>query len=78
MGIIPLASALGFAQTPAATPIPPSMSQEVQAFPLWPGSAPGASGHEESDIPTLTYYPATHPVGTAVIVAPGGGYRILE
>ena len=53
------------------------MSQEVQTFPLWENGAPGALGHEDSDIPTLTYYPALHGVPTAVIVAPGGGYRML-
>jgi acetyl esterase/lipase len=34
-------------------------------------------GHDESDIPTLTYYPALGKAATAVIVAPGGGYRGL-
>ena len=32
--------------------------QEVQTFPLWENGAPGALGHEDLDIPTLTYYPA--------------------
>lgn len=49
---------------------------EPQKMLLWEHGAPGAQGTEESDKPTLTYYPPTHgnPSGTAVIVAPGGGY----
>jgi acetyl esterase/lipase len=43
---------------------------------LWEHGAPGAQGSEESDKPTLTFYAPTHgnPSGTAVIIAPGGGY----
>jgi len=43
---------------------------------LWNGPAPGAQGEEERDIPTLTHYPAygRQTSGTAVIIAPGGGY----
>ena len=47
------------------------------AFLLWENGAPGALGHEDSDTPTLTYYPALGGVETAVIVAPGGGYSVL-
>ncbi len=54
-----------------------ALSQETPTFPLWPNGAPGALGHADEDIPTLTYYPARGGVPTAVIVAPGGGYRIL-
>ena len=60
-------------QRPAAVAHP----QDVLTFPLWENGAPGALGHEDSDIPTLTYYPAAHGAPTAVIVAPGGGYRGL-
>ena len=52
---------------------------EPQKMLLWEHGAPGAVGLEESDRPTLTYYPPwgkTH-AGTAVIVAPGGGYVFL-
>ena len=52
-------------------------SQETQTFPLWEHGAPGALGNEESDIPTLTYYPSSHAVPTAIVIAPGGGYRGL-
>src|SRR5271157_3298452 len=50
-----------------------------QKFLLWEHGAPGALGSGESDIPSLTYYPTFYgnPSGTAVIVAPGGGYVFL-
>ena len=44
---------------------------------LWPNGAPGALGTEEVDKPSLTYYLPKSPVGTAVIVCPGGGYQHL-
>jgi acetyl esterase/lipase len=46
---------------------------------LWPGGAPGAAGHEPSDIPTLTpYLPSKEKaMGAAIIVCPGGGYSHL-
>ncbi len=77
VGLISLASPLVFSQTPTAAPAKPAPSDEPQTFPLWENGAPGALGHEDSDIPTLTYYPALEGVPTAVIVAPGGGYRDL-
>ena len=45
-------------------------------FPLWPGGAPGATGTEPKDIPTLTPYlpdPAGA-TGAAIVICPGGGY----
>ncbi len=77
MWLISLATVVVFSQLPAPRTTQPEMSQEVQTFPLWENGAPGALGHEDSDIPTLTYYPALHGVPTAIIVAPGGGYRML-
>ncbi len=49
-------------------------------MPLWQGRAPGAQGDAPEDIPTLTIYmpPSTAGPMTAVIVAPGGGYRALS
>ena len=45
---------------------------------LWDGQAPGALGAEPADIPTLTYYaPGRGNTGTAVVLAPGGGYGAL-
>jgi len=51
-----------------------------QPQPLWPGGAPGALGTAEEDIPTITPYvvPPDRATGTAVIVAPGGGYVHLS
>ena len=77
-GLISLAaSPLVFSQMPAARPTNLAGSQETQTFPLWENGAPGAIGHEDPDIPTLTYYPAAHAIPTAIIVAPGGGYHGL-
>jgi acetyl esterase/lipase len=75
--LISPAASLVFSEQTTARPTPPATSQEVQTFPLWENGAPGALGHEDGDIPTLTYYPALHGAPTAVIVAPGGGYRNL-
>ena len=73
MCLIALGSPWVFSQQPTNL----AMSGETQTFPLWQNGAPGALGHEDADIPTLTYYPALGGVPTAVIVAPGGGYRFL-
>ena len=52
---------------------------ELHTFRLWEKSAPGALGDTDEDIPTLTYYPATHhdKPTAAIIVAPGGSYHHL-
>lgn len=54
--------------------------QEPQTIPLWQGRAPGALGDAPEDVPTLTIYMPPNTTGpmTAVIVAPGGGYRTLS
>jgi acetyl esterase/lipase len=54
--------------------------QEPETIPLWLGRAPGAQGDSPEDTPTLTIYmpPSTAGPLTAVIVAPGGGYRSLS
>lgn len=77
----------------AAVAVPPpagaqavDRAQPPQTVPLWSGRAPGALGDEAQDRPTLTVYrPFGAPyvrdggatAGTAVIVAPGGGYGVL-
>ena len=76
----------------AQTVSPPSLFGAAQEIPLYPGVAPGSekwdypeitiqgnSGPQVKNVvrPTLLYFPAPHPVGTAVIVAPGGGNRTL-
>ncbi len=46
---------------------------------LWDGAAPLAQGDGAEDVPTLTaFLPGTNATGTAVIVAPGGGYGHLS
>jgi acetyl esterase/lipase len=77
MATISLPASLALSQPPPAKPARPASAQEPTTFPLWVNGAPGALGHEDEDIPALTYYPALHGVPTAVIVAPGGGYRNL-
>jgi acetyl esterase/lipase len=46
---------------------------------LWPDGAPGAVGREPVDQPKITVYlaPADRATGAAVVVCPGGGYRVL-
>jgi acetyl esterase/lipase len=46
---------------------------------LWDGPAPGSHGNAPQDIPTLTIVQPDEPTaaGTAVIIAPGGGYQVL-
>ncbi len=56
----------------------PVYTLEGETIPLWQGRAPGALGDEDADRPTLTYFAAARQTsGTAVIVAPGGGYTNL-
>jgi acetyl esterase/lipase len=67
-------------QPPPAAPATPQQPRPNNAdpavIPLWEGAAPGALGSEDADKPTLTLYRlnARSVSGTAVIVAPGGGY----
>jgi acetyl esterase/lipase len=46
---------------------------------LWAGRAPGAVGDEALDRPKLTLYvaPRDKAMGTAVVICPGGGYRVV-
>jgi acetyl esterase/lipase len=46
---------------------------------LWPDGAPGAIGTEPVDRPKITVYraPADRASGAAVVVCPGGGYRVV-
>ncbi len=70
-------------QTPSAAAQPPSRGAAPAAaspreLPLWENGAPGALGQADTDKPTLTIYPAPRGnSGTAIIVAPGGGYGAL-
>lgn len=51
----------------------------IQTIRLWPGDAPQAKGKACEDIPTLTIFEPQQGMGngSAVIVAPGGGYMNL-
>lgn len=78
--LLALAGAAACAQQPASPPVfiarpaPPPAKVE----PLWLSGAPGAQGAAEEDQPTLAYYPAkARKNGTAVVVCPGGAYRVL-
>ncbi|MEI6561486.1 MAG: hypothetical protein WCO68_05295 [Verrucomicrobiota bacterium] len=56
-----------------------SAAESLPEFPLWEKNTPGALGSTAFDIPTLTPYlpdPAKA-TGAAMIVCPGGGYRML-
>jgi acetyl esterase/lipase len=56
----------------------PGFAIDTPTWPLWEQGAPGALGTSDADIPTITYYPAYgRTSGTAVVVAPGGGYSGL-
>jgi acetyl esterase/lipase len=71
---------IGVAASGALAQNNPPILQDPQTIPLWPGRAPGALGDAPEDIPTLTIYMPPNTTGplTAVIVAPGGGYRTLS
>ena len=65
---------------PGAGAQPPRVAATAspQEILLWENGAPGALGQADSDKPTLTVYRALRGTsGTAVIVAPGGGYGAL-
>lgn len=61
----------------AAQTRPPASGQVI---PLWESAAPGALGEADSDRPTVTVYRPSggaRNTGTAVVIAPGGGYSGL-
>jgi len=57
----------------------PEALHATDTYRLWAGRAPGAKSDSPSETPTLTWFsPQKDKVnGTAVVVAPGGGYRNL-
>ena len=71
---------LGVMHASALAQAPAPILQEPQTIRLWEGKAPGALGDAPEDVPTLTIYMPPNTAGpmTAVIVAPGGGYRALS
>jgi acetyl esterase/lipase len=46
---------------------------------LWAGAAPGSHGEADADTPTLSIFlpPAWHNGGAAMVVCPGGAYKLL-
>jgi acetyl esterase/lipase len=74
------AMAPALAQTPAQ-PAPVHVDQllRLETYRLWEGRAPEAASQEQEEIPTLTVFRPMggHENGTAVVVAPGGGYVAL-
>ena len=68
-----------FSATPVSLAQPQQTTlsiQDGQTLPLWSGSAPGALGTEDQDIPVITVFlPRTMSQNTpAIVVCPGGGY----
>jgi acetyl esterase/lipase len=52
-----------------------ALNNDPEEIRLWEQAAPGALGDADTDTPTLTVYRAARgATGTAVVVAPGGGY----
>lgn len=80
-------SLLAVASVAAAQPAPAAgqpagrggaSTGEPRVIRLWDGTVPGAAGTADADTPILTYYPPNgRGTGTAVVVAPGGGYGNL-
>ena len=75
----PAARSDGKIRAKAAPNADPAAAFDLQTVRLWSGDAPGALGDRPQDIPTLTVIPTNETVsfGSAVIVAPGGGYQGL-
>lgn len=70
--VMALSAGLVSAQGPGARPNP---NVAPETIPLWDNGAPGALGTADEDQPTLTIFrPSRQDSGTAVIIAPGGGY----
>ena len=77
------AAAAAPATAPAAVAAAPRGARgggnvEPRTILLWEAGAPGAFGTNDADKPSITYYPQNgRGSGTAVIIAPGGGYSGL-
>ena len=77
--VVVLLATACFAWCQKAPERPPNFSPETETFPLWEHGAPGALGSGDQDIPTITVYPPLDGTrtGTAILIAPGGSYRML-
>ncbi len=76
--VVPTSQTTG--TTSAASAPRPLLARAQPTFPLWPAGAPGALGTDPSDQPTITPYlpPEGKANGTAVVIFPGGAYRIVS
>ena len=75
-----LCATIGYSEQPnARSAMPPGLVAQPRTVPLWEKGAPGALGNADRDQPTITIYAPVDAgeTGTAVIVAPGGGYTVL-
>ena len=83
LAVTPLVAGSAFAQAPAAAPYASTAIDTAHGdrefHLLWPDGAPGAIGTEPVDKPKITVYraPADRANGAAVVVCPGGGYRVV-
>ena len=83
LAVTPLVAGSAFAQAPAAAPYAitavDTAHGDREFHLLWPDGAPGAVGSEAVDKPKITVYlaPADRATGAAVVVCPGGGYRVV-
>ena len=59
--------------------VPLGAADAPKPEPLWPDGAPGATGTNPADVPTLTAYlpDPDKATGAAIVVCPGGGYGTL-
>jgi acetyl esterase/lipase len=73
-----LSASIATAQAKPAQSRAPAV-EEPRKILLWERGAPGALGTDETDQPSLTYFPPWegNPSGTCVIVVPGGSYGVL-
>ena len=83
LAMTPLLAGSADAQAPAATPYAitavDAAHGDREFHLLWPDGAPGALGSEAVDKPKITVYlaPADRATGAAVVICPGGGYRVV-
>ena len=77
--VVMLLATAGFARAQKAQERPPNFSPDTETFLLWEHGAPGALASGDQDIPTITVYPPLDGTrtGTAILIAPGGSYRML-
>lgn len=70
---------VGFSETRSAQLDAPEKPTGPRTYLLWPNGAPGAKGEAKEDRPALTVYlpPRERANGAAVVICPGGGYRVL-